>query len=71
MAAGGAGGADAKAAQVQVDVVGDDEDALQRDLIKAHGVGDSVAGEVHEGLGLHQKDLSARHIARRRQGVVL
>ena len=51
----GAFAADAELADVEVDVVAQDDDLLGRELVEAHRLSDRLTAEVHKGRRLHQE----------------
>src|SRR5690606_37710838 len=54
-----AAGLDAHLAGREIELVVTDHDVPERQLVKARGFGDGVAGVIHEGLRLLQEDLDA------------
>ena len=51
----GAFSADADVADVEVDIVAEDDHLLGRELVEPHRLGDRLTAEVHEGGRLHQE----------------
>ncbi len=63
MPAVAAAGLDPGLAGGKVQFVVDDDDVPRRKLVEAHRVAEGFAGEIHEGLRLHQQDTFAVDLA--------